>query len=890
MYDETARTTGSDSDSVRMGLEIASTAAVAARTGAVPLIANADNVIVLPAGASLDDIAVEGRDLVIRMDDGRVFVIPDGAIFVPQIVVDGVAVPPLNLAALLIGQQPEPAAGTVSSSGGNFADPNAPIQDAFGLGDLLPYTELAFPEQPEREVIPDRINNLPTTIIITPNNPAGAVAASATVNEKGLPPRGAMPPGSGEIADGNATNNSDTTETTTGTIDITSLDGVRSITINGTAVTTVGQTIAGASGTLTITSIDLVGQTVGYSYTLTTNTSGDNTTDNFAVTVTDNDGDVASATLTVNIIDDVPTARPDSNSVVEGATVTGAVLPNDTSGADNYVPAGGVVGVRAAGNDTTSAVTTGVGTQIAGLYGTLTLQANGTYSYKANANAISANQQDVFVYTIRDGDGDQSTTTLTINLSAVNLAADNQVRTVNEAALDTTVTAPDLGAGSITGSTPSSTAETVTGQLAVPGATSYTAQTVTTTYGLFRLNADGSYTYTLTRPFTTNPAADNGAQTVNGVEVFTYTGQDANGNTVSGTITINIIDDIPIARADSGSVTEGQTLTVAAASGVLVNDTAGADGYNAGGSVVGVRAAGGNTTTPVTTGVGTSIAGQYGTLTLNADGSYTYKSNANSISTNQQDVFVYTIRDGDGDQSTTTLTINIGDVTLRPDNQVRTVNEAGLDTANDAGPDTVAGTVNGSNPSSDSDVATGALAVAGATSYTLTSSATGTYGTLAFNSNGTYTYTLTKPFDTSPDADNGTNTETGKDVFTYTATDAGGVDDLGHHHHQHHRRCAEHHGRWASARPDCRRDRPYDQRDPGLCLGLHREFRRRRTGGGGQRDLCAGGRGGPVRPHRCRHRPGGQPVDERRDGRRPHRDRQPARLHRHGRRLGPGDA
>ena len=52
---------------------------------------------------------------------------------------------------------------------------------------------------------------------------------------------------------------------------------------------------------------------------------------------------------------------------------------------------------------------------------------------------------------------------------------------------------------------------------------------------------------------------------------------DANGNTATGTIKINIVDDVPTATLDSGNVNEGALLTVAA-SGVLSNDVAGADG------------------------------------------------------------------------------------------------------------------------------------------------------------------------------------------------------------------------------------------------------------------------------------------------------------------------
>ena len=93
----------------------------------------------------------------------------------------------------------------------------------------------------------------------------------------------------------------------------------------------------------------------------------------------------------------------------------------------------------------------------------------------------------------------------------------------------------------------------------------------------------------------------------------------------------------------------------------MKNDIAGADGFAAGGGVVGVRKASGDLTTAVTTGAGTNIAGDHGTLHLNGDGSYTYQSTANNISSSAADVFVYTIKDGDGDLSTTTLTINLAD-------------------------------------------------------------------------------------------------------------------------------------------------------------------------------------------------------------------------------------
>jgi len=80
-------------------------------------------------------------------------------------------------------------------------------------------------------------------------------------------------------------------------------------------------------------------------------------------------------------------------------------------GADTPV---NVVGVKA-GSDTSTAVTTGVNTAIAGTYGTLTLHADGSYTYQANANTVPPLVTDNFVYTIKDLDGDTSTTTLKIS-------------------------------------------------------------------------------------------------------------------------------------------------------------------------------------------------------------------------------------------------------------------------------------------------------------------------------------------------------------------------------------------------------------------------------------------------------------------------------------------
>ncbi|WP_425994776.1 DUF5801 repeats-in-toxin domain-containing protein, partial [Afipia sp. DC4300-2b1] len=189
-------------------------------------------------------------------------------------------------------------------------------------------------------------------------------APAISVDEKGLPPHNGLPAGSGEIADNNPNNNSDSSEIKSGTITVNLGDTPSSVTINGFTVA-VGQNIVGLYGTLHIDSVTAT--SIGYTYTLTTNTSGEGTHDDFLIVVTDFDGQHADKTLTVNIIDDKPQAHDDTGSIGEDAasvTVVAAsgVLSNDVAGAD--------------GGKTVT--TTG---SFTGTYGTLVLNGDGSYTY-----------------------------------------------------------------------------------------------------------------------------------------------------------------------------------------------------------------------------------------------------------------------------------------------------------------------------------------------------------------------------------------------------------------------------------------------------------------------------------------------------------------------------
>ncbi|MBV1917865.1 MAG: VCBS domain-containing protein [Sphingomonadaceae bacterium] len=767
----------SDTENSNLGLEIASGAAATGRAGAIPLLPDADNIVALPEGATLDDVAVRGRDLVIEVE-GKTYIIPDGAIFVPVLVVDGVAVPPLNLAAYLNESQPQPAAGNPQSSGGNFFDPAAPIQPAYGLGNLLPYTELAFPESEDEEVF-SAINNEPE-ITFVPR--VGEIASGTRVEEAGLASstviRDSESPGSQDESD---------VEITANTIDFTSLDGVETVTINGVVIDPNGlpQVVSSDEvGTLIITGYTFDDATktgsITYEYTLNDNTLDPGGSEvSFPIVVTDPDGDVAEDVLAIEIVDDIPTAVEDFDSVGEGGTATGNVLPNDEFGADGpatTAPEGGVIGVRAADGDTETPVETGTGTEIRGLYGTLVLNADGSYTYKSDANIIDTDVVDVFVYTIEDGDegeGDISTTTLTIDISAITLLQHDVGVIVDEAALDLNQDGADLAPGDTTGRTPGSTDETVGGTVVIAGAAAFEiVGSSEGTYGLISIDNDGNFIYTLTSRFDNLPHADDGTETQPAGDVFTYLATDANGNTVEGTITVDIIDDIPVATADVDTVSEGGT----AVGNVLPNDAFGADGPATTaplGGVIGVRKADGDTTTDVTTGTGTEIFGDYGTLILNADGSYTYVTAPGTITEDVVEIFVYTIEDDDGDRSTTTLTITVDDVTLIADDENVTVYEPSLDLFQ-TGDDLAPGIVTGSAPGNTLETVSGALDVPGATSFAIVGTATGTYGLIQINADGSYTYTLTTPVDNLPHANDGHETAPAQDVFTYEASDDNG--------------------------------------------------------------------------------------------------------------------
>jgi VCBS repeat-containing protein len=625
------------------------------------------------------------------------------------------------------------------------------------------------------------------------------------VYEKGLPT------GSGELADGNAGNNSDTSEIVSGTIKYTEGDAPATITIqgkDGPVTVAVGAKITGADGTLEITSVG--GGSIGYTYTLTTNTSGDATTDSFKLSITDKDGDNSTDDLVIKIVDDTPTAKDDTDSVgaglsTDGNVITGAGTTGGLGGVGADLKGADGATVSQVVGETTDSDAAG-GFTVQGKYGTLQMAADGTYTYtRFDGKPLEAT--DTFTYTLKDGDGDTDPATLTVTIKDSDIKILDLTPKANGG--DTKVEEDGLlasrgagesagsdGSGPVTGNgdfkiTSPDGVQTLTidGKAVVVNGV-FTATTIDTALGN-KLNitgydsATGVVTYNYVLVDNENHAAGAGNNSL--YEDFSVIVTDKDGDQASDTLSVNIVDDVPDAKNDTDTIASGGTSTDGnvitgdkTTSGAAGADVKGADGASVS-AVVGAK----SSDTDASNGL--EVQGQYGKLTLNADGSYVYTRDAGSPG-GVTDTFTYTLKDGDGDTDTATLTINVGDD--KP--TVDAPDAAGMTTVYEKGLPTGSGETadgNGGNNSDKSEIVSGTIAYTegdapatitiqgkdGPVTVAVGATITGADGTLVITSVGGgsigYTYTLTT--NTSGDATT--------DSFKVSITDKDGdnaTDDL----------------------------------------------------------------------------------------------------------------
>ena len=430
-----------------------------------------------------------------------------------------------------------------------------------------------------------------------------------------------------------------------------------------------------------------------------------------------------------------PIAANDTKSIVEDAvpnTVQGNVLTNDT---DEDGDALTITKVNSSAAN--------IGSVVNGNYGQFALSSSGTYTYSldnsnVSVDALNAGQNlvDQFTYEISDGEF-QSLATVIITINGTTDAPVNSAPVgTNDAGTILEDAIPNVVSGNVltNDSDIDGDALTVT---QVNGNSSNVGVSYSGQYGTLQLNSNGSYTYSLNN---TNPTVNglNAGQSL--TDQFNYTLSDGElQDTANLTITINGANDAPNNSAPSGTNDTGSILEDAnpniVIGNVLINDN------DIDGDALTVTEVNGNSNN-----VGVNYSGQYGTLQLNSNGSYSYSvNNANptvdGLNAGQSltDQFSYTVSDGQL-QDTANLTITINGANDTPNNTAPSGTNDTASILEDAVPNVVSGNV----LTNDNDVDGDALTVSevDGASNRVGNSAFGEFGTLVLNSNGSFTYTL----------------------------------------------------------------------------------------------------------------------------------------------------
>ena len=390
--------------------------------------------------------------------------------------------------------------------------------------------------------------------------------------------------------------------------------------------------------------------------------AGSNPSDSFTVTVTDSKGATDSRSISINLLgaDDTPVATgtythtvSDTAALDSFANLTGTLTATDRDSADTLVWSGSAVGS----------------------YGALNVNTDGTYSYVVNAAAVDAlaanvSASDNLTVTVTDSKGATDTRTVTINVSGANDApvAQADVASATEAGGVANAAAGLDPVGNVlqNDSDPDRNDSKVV--TAVSAAASGVVGGVTAgAYGQLTLNADGSYSYQVDNRNAAVQALRQASDTL--VDTFHYTMRDGAGASSSATLTVSVhgANDAPQAADDAAAVNQGATVAQGAAQGVLTNDVD-VDGSAYGETRAVVQVAQGGNAVAVGAGPAT-MASNYGTLTLGADGSYSYVADGAASKTlwigdTVLDTFTYTTKDSAGLSASATLSVTVTGVNL----------------------------------------------------------------------------------------------------------------------------------------------------------------------------------------------------------------------------------
>jgi large repetitive protein len=420
------------------------------------------------------------------------------------------------------------------------------------------------------------------SIMVTPVNDTPVIAVPATqiiAEDQSL---------TFSIANGNAITvtdvDADTAFTTTlavgsGTLNIASFAGL-SVIGNGSG----SVTLSGSPTAITAALNGLI-------YTPVADKSG-----SVVLNISSNDGDVtinSTVPITINPVIDI---TDDAATTNEDTPVVMNLLVNDTfENADRAITA--INGAPLV-----------LGTPVAITNGSVALNADGTVTFRPATNYFGPAS---FTYTVTSN-GATETATAAVTVVSVNdlPVAVNDVVTTNE---DTSVIIPVL--------VNDTDADGDTLTIVASG-----LQTPTANNGTVVVNANGTLRYIPNPDF-------------NGTDTVTYTISDGKGgfSTATVTITVNPVNDLPVAVNDSATTNEDTPVTVS----VLANDSD----------------LDGDTLTVTTASAGNGL------VTVNPNGTVTYTPNPNYFGT---DTVTYTISDGNGGTATATVTITVDPVNDPP--------------------------------------------------------------------------------------------------------------------------------------------------------------------------------------------------------------------------------
>ena len=505
---------------------------------------------------------------------------------------------------------------------------------------------------------------------------------------------------------GGVNNGTPGTPTATGDLNSTDVDNAADA---WTAVSTATDS-TGGFGSYTLTAAGVWAYTLNNSNaTVQALNAGQTLTDTFTVTTIDGTSQLVA--ITIN-------GRNDS-AVITGP-VTGTVV--EAGGVNNGTPgtptATGDLNSTDVDNAADAWTAVSTATDSTGGFGSYTLTAAGVWAYtldnsNATVQALNAGQTLTDTFTAATIDGTSQLVTININGA-------------NDAAVITgTATGTVLEAGGIANGTPGIL--TATGNLDAADVdnpndawTAVTATASTGGFGSYTLTAAGVWIYKL----------DNSNATVQGLNAGqsltdTFTAVTVDGTTKVVTVTINGSNDTPVAAADNNA---GDPVTE---SGVKPGNTPFAGDPSAAGNVLindlDVDSADAKTVVAVNgeaPNVGQPLTDTYGTLTLLANGNWSYAldnadpdTNALAQGQTAADVFTYTMADASGATSSSSLTIAVTGTNDAPDIIIRSGDSATANLTETGASLTTNGTLTVRDPDlTDTDTASvSAVALSGTT-------------------------------------------------------------------------------------------------------------------------------------------------------------------------------